>query len=230
MPISSSSPRFEWLWPNDIENNTAIVSSSVRSLMVLDYTCITGHYCNVPFTFPTPTSTTEYIFYVNDPLLDPPNREQYTIIQVNLIDTPFITGCNDPCADLATSTNPLDLDNFKCGVRESFCWLFNPPTSTVNIFDKGVEEIKGSFPFSLYFSIAEGVEEGLSSTTDSMAGTIGIPMYNAASSSFYILPVVSSTSLPALIGSTNSNNFRLTFVYLFWILGATYIIFRLIKR
>jgi hypothetical protein len=112
------------------------------------------------------------------------------------------------------------------------CWLIEPKESVSTVFNQNVDTIKGKFPFSLYFDLASSTKAVFSTSTATTTGVFSLPMYGKNGSTtdhFYMITVLSSSSMPNAIGSSNAIIFRNTLKYLFWILGAIYIIFRLQK-
>lgn len=134
------------------------------------------------------------------------------------------------CDSIATSTGSI-LDDIRygieCAARKTVYWLFIPNKESISGFVNNAAELKKVVPFNLYFDLADKAGAAIASTTTSGNDTFGIPFVNA-SGSIYILPVISSTSMPRAIGQTNTNTFRMTIGYLMWTglaIGIFFIIF-----
>ena len=221
---SSSSPRFVWWWPNSL--GTAIVSSTVQA-----YIKVWDDGTNprqIMFPFPLATSTTEYVLEINDPEM--PVRINYFVIDLNVLDKETTTFCDDPCYEVATSTI---FGSINCGFRQFGCWLFVPDDEVFTGYNSSINNLKKHFPFSVFYGITGAFKDNIDLVQDTRTGVFSIPMYGNVSSSptstFYMMKVLDASSTENAIGKENANMFRNTFVYLFYILGAIYIIFRIWK-
>jgi hypothetical protein len=134
--------------------------------------------------------------------------------------------CEDPCQGMATSTIG---DTIACGFKKSGCWLVLPSNKTKEKFKESTEKLKSAFPFSLFFSSLNDLKTAISTSTDDRSGVLAVPMYDRDTHSYYMITVMSSSSMPNAIGQTNSDLYRNTLIWVFWIVGLFYIIFRLIK-
>lgn len=127
------------------------------------------------------------------------------------------------CAGIATTTSMTDihfLGDFECAIKKAGAWAFYPDCNALNEFTASYAELKKAFPFNAYFGLTDvltGVASSTASTTTS--GTFKVPFIHA-SGTFYMLPVMSSTSLPNLIGGTNYNLFRNSISWILWLAGA----------
>jgi len=144
--------------------------------------------------------------------------------------------CSNLCSDLVATTSTAwwqfwnwNTDNLggtiMCSGRYLICWGFQPHTFTKNLFNDTYEQFKTVFPFNAFFDIASSTENAINSVSSSTNQTFGLPMirYGSGSTSFYILPLVNSTTLSNTIGSTNANIFRTTIGYLMYSGTATII-------
>lgn len=135
------------------------------------------------------------------------------------------------CDDVATSSGEF-WDDFRfgieCGFRKIVYWVIYPSDKSVNNLSKGYANLKKQFPFSAYFGITDTINESIASTTVNSNGTFNIPFINATGS-YYMLPVLSSTSMPNLIGESNTNLFRYSITWFMWLCSAV-LIFITIKK
>ena len=96
---------------------------------------------------------------------------------------------------------------FYQGVCEAFCFLFVPTDYGLTSFQNNYDNLKQTFPFNTYFQLTTAVQGGLNDANLNTTTTIGVPMVRKVSGAaqFYILPVLSSSSMPNAIGGTNAN-------------------------
>lgn len=135
------------------------------------------------------------------------------------------------CDDVATSSGEF-WDDFRfgieCGFRKIVYWVIYPSDKSVNNLSKGYANLKKQFPFSAYFGITDTINESIASTTVNSNGTFNIP-FITATGSYYMLPVLSSSSMPNLIGESNTNLFRYSITWFMWLCAAV-LIFITIKK
>lgn len=135
---------------------------------------------------------------------------------------PYFTSIDhiaDPCSGVDTETITGQIE---CAFRNFIDWAITPNDTTIAEFQDNFGRIKNAFPFNAFFDLTTIISTSLSATTTT-TDTIGIPFIDE-SGNYYILPVLSSSSLPNLIGGTNAILFRSTIGWIFWILVA-FIIF-----
>jgi hypothetical protein len=151
-------------------------------------------------------STSEYCLYIEE-------------------QTPDFDMCVDPCADMGEGLG----NDVACGLRQAGCWFITPDPQAFNYLRRSFENLKKQFPFNLYFSLTDKIQEGLAtSTIDDRSGSVGVVMYDG--SDFYIQPVLSSSTMVNFFGEEKTNNFRTVAGYIMWACAAGYIIFRITKR
>jgi hypothetical protein len=132
-----------------------------------------------------------------------------------------LTECND--------TDPLDFYNsIICGLKKFSTWAICPPQWSINSLSNSYNDLKRSFPFNAFFDLTDTVSNAIATTTTNMNGTFSIP-FATATGTFYMLPVISSSSMPSAIGQSNTTMIRNTITYIFWAL-AGFIIFITIKK
>lgn len=145
------------------------------------------------------------------------------------------TWCENLCSDLvltqATTTpvwgvpipwlEPHFLNDGFCAIRYGACYLFWPDSDEVNALWSSAQNFETVFPFSAYFSLASTTSSVLATSTN-LNGSFSIPFLRktATSSQVYMLPVLSSSSMPNLIGQDNTATFRLTMGWLIWLITA----------
>ena len=131
----------------------------------------------------------------------------------------------DICEGIATSTLMGDLE---CIVKKSIAWAFYPSEKSLQALKDAYEKVQTVFPFSVYFDITGAIDDAIATTTTTTTGVIKMPMITATGT-YYMLPVLSSSSLPNLIGGTNANLFRNSLSWILWILTG-YLIFVIINK
>lgn len=124
------------------------------------------------------------------------------------------------CGDVATSTGTILSDirfALECGVRASFYWLFTPDQSVTQKITDNFSDLKIRFPFSAYFELTDEIESSFASSTIAQNG-FSVPFIRKTSTSteFFMIPVMSSSSLPNAIGEDNAKMFRDLFTIIIW--------------
>lgn len=108
----------------------------------------------------------------------------------------------------------IDTDSFfggiECGFKKVIAWAFYPSSGTVKDFEDRATNLKNDFPFNTLFGITGGIRSAIASTSLENSG-FSIPMIKGSpgSSSYYMLPVLASTSVNKLIGNDNAQKWRL---------------------
>lgn len=122
------------------------------------------------------------------------------------------------CDTIATSTGSF-LDDIRysleCGFRRLTIWAFQPDPAAIEYFNKSNNQLKGSFPFNLVFSLTGQIQKTIAQNATSSNQTIGVPFVSATGTPI-ILPVLSSSSMANAIGSSNATLIRTTLNYLIW--------------
>lgn len=144
----------------------------------------------------------------------------------------FVIGDPAPIVTLSTTSvcKNDDLDSisgqFTCALKMAFAWLVYPSQDSIDSLKTSGQEIKESFPFTVYFQLTDTVSETISSTTLNTNGSIGIPMINKQGD-IYVAPILSSSSLPNAVGATNANLIRNTISWLIWLALALLLFFEI---
>lgn len=124
------------------------------------------------------------------------------------------------CDGIATGT----VGNLECGASTAFAYaghfLFYPSCDSLNVFNDFYGTFKKAFPYNAYYQIIDSVNQAIATTSVKTSGVISIPFIHATNSNFYMLPIVNSSSLPNLIGATNTAMFRTGVTWLMWIFAA----------
>lgn len=127
--------------------------------------------------------------------------------------------CSGLCVDLDPSlTNPVDY--LVCAGRRIFCYAFIPDPRVLNDTQNIYADLKLTFPFNTYYQLASTTNFVFSNTATSSNDTFGIPFIRktgATTTEYYILPILSSSSVPNLIGQTNSTLLRNSLGYFLWV-------------
>jgi hypothetical protein len=129
------------------------------------------------------------------------------------------------CGNIATSTT---FGAIECGLMKALygagVLLFTPSFDTLQNFRASYELFKGCFPFNTFFQLTNTITGVASSTASSTAGTIKIPFIHT-NGTYYMMPVMSSTTLSNWIGVSNYNLFRTTIGYFFWLVAVAIVFF-----
>jgi len=114
----------------------------------------------------------------------------------------------DICEGIATTTISGAIE---CGFRKMISWAIVPEKTTLTKFQESYAALKNSFPFNVFYDLTEIINTALTATTTA-EDIIGIPFIRQTEggSEYYMLPVLSSSSMPNLIGQENTNLFRKT--------------------
>lgn len=137
------------------------------------------------------------------------------------------------CDSISTSTGSL-LDDTRyateCGLRKLSLWAFSPSPEALTNFTNNYSLLKRAFPFNIFFDLTDTVKIALSSTTLSQTDNFGIPFIRkkGQSTEYYILPIISSSSIASAIGVNNAFTFRLTLGYCMYLITAGAIFFIII--
>lgn len=153
---------------------------------------------------------------------------------------PPLPECVDKVFDGSTVCDIYDLEaltgqilcGFTYGTGQTLFWLFNPSCSSLDYIISGYNNFKGAFPFNAYYDLVDALDVAINSVATSSTSTIGIPFIDkdaTSSNKFYILPVISSSSIDNAIGTENANVFRTTIGYLIWIIVA-WIVYLIISK
>jgi len=122
-----------------------------------------------------------------------------------------------------------------CGLKKVGVWSVNtlivPGCGAINYFSSNYNTFKKSFPFNAYFDFANTVNTAINTATSSTSTTqvFGIPFVNKGTTSFSILPIISSSTMTNAIGSSNNTLYRTTIGFLIWIFTALLIYFTVRK-
>jgi hypothetical protein len=136
--------------------------------------------------------------------------------------------CGDICQNIpATSTT---WTNIACIAEIMGCYLIQPSSSSLSFILDNFNVLKTKFPANLFFSITDSIEAGMAATGTKYS-YFGIPMWSTTTPHhFFIIPIITSSSVPNTIGQTNSEVLKLSLIYAFYGLVAFYIILRLKKK
>lgn len=133
--------------------------------------------------------------------------------------------CEDPCAGMEDG---LGNDIF-CGFKQAGCWFVEPDPNAFKQLKKNYLSLQKEFPFNLYFSLAQSIEGGLStSTIDNRAGGFGFVMFDGEQ--FYVEEAINSSTISNFFGEEKENDFRVVSAYIMWGVACIYIIFRIKRR
>lgn len=145
----------------------------------------------------------------------------------------FLSPCadyfsGDICAGIATSSSITDLHLFgdmECGFKKAGLWAFCPSQSSVQGIYLAYQDFKTVFPFNAFFGVTDAISSAIATTTPTDS-SFSIP-FPTATGTISMLPIISTSSIPNLIGADNNSLFRLTIGWIFWILAAILIFLQL---
>lgn len=149
------------------------------------------------------------------------------------------TVCQPPQFDYSHMCDGLDPGSLigqmtcslKVGITFSAVNMFTPDCDSLTAFTDNYNKFKKSFPFNTYFNLTDSINTAIDtgSSSTSTPGVFSIPFIHKASSTYYMLPVMSSSSMSNAIGSSNVNIYLTTLGYIYWILGAVAVYFTVRK-
>jgi hypothetical protein len=116
------------------------------------------------------------------------------------------------CDGIATSTI---MGGIECGFKRVIYWAFYPSNNALLSLQSSITNVKNSFPFNAFFDLTDTIDDAIGTSTPNMAGTIDLPFING-SGDYIMLPVIASSSLSNLIGSTNATLFRNSITWFLW--------------
>lgn len=129
------------------------------------------------------------------------------------------------CGTIATSTF---FGGVECAGRKLIYYSFTPNDFAKESLTKSINTFKNQFPFSVYFQLTDTVTNTIASTTLSNNDTIDVVMIDK-DKNIITMPVLSSTSMPNLIGQDNTNLIRNTIGWFIW-LGVAFLIFLTFRK
>lgn len=131
--------------------------------------------------------------------------------------------------ELATSTDPMALS---CVIKWSLVntthRVFYPSCEALNSISDNYYSFKRSFPFNTFYDLTDSITKAINSAenaTSSNSFSIPFIKQTATSSEYYMLPVMSSTTISNTIGKTNYGTFRTTIGYIWWLIIAVIVYF-----
>jgi hypothetical protein len=157
--------------------------------------------------------------------------------EVNTVDPlvcqPPIFNLTNVCIDDDTGA---ELGRMACAIKTAFVYsasaLFDPSCNSFNSISKNYEDFKESFPFNVYFELADtmtsAIDIATSSTSTTAAFRVPLIRKTATSTEYYMASGISSTSVSNTIGTSNYSVFYQTVGFIYWILLAfvSYLVLR----
>lgn len=89
--------------------------------------------------------------------------------------------CAYPCNGLVTSTNPLDLANFECGLRRFGCFMVKPTPDSISYVLGQFYGLTANFPLAPFTKAYDDFSTIASGTQAFAPGTISLPIYSTSS-------------------------------------------------
>ena len=128
--------------------------------------------------------------------------------------------------------NGIDTTTFfggvECGFKKVIAWSFTPNSGTIDNLKSSYTNLQGAFPFTVFFKLTNTISGAISSTTLSRNGTFDVVMINKQKQ-LITVPVLSSSSMPKLIGQINTDLIRNTISWFMW-LAIAFLIFLQFKN
>jgi hypothetical protein len=128
------------------------------------------------------------------------------------------------CAGNATST--AWWSGAECAAKMAGCWLFAPTPNSLLYIGDNASTLHRVVPFAYFYNITDSITAAFSASTfaTSSNNKIGIPMWSSRTQSYYIIPVITSSSVANTIGSANATIFRNIQAGIIWGLCALIIL------
>lgn len=140
---------------------------------------------------------------------------------------PIYQNLNFSAADVCYNDDLSSITGqFSCAFKTAMAWCFYPSQASLDTLNSNSQGLKNAFPFNVYFQLTTTVTNTIASTTMDKNGTIGVPMIRT-DRTIYVLPVLSSSSMPNLIGQTNTTLIRNSLIWIMWLLVAVAIFFEI---
>lgn len=149
--------------------------------------------------------------------------------------------CEMPSYDIANICAGIDtsgtLGYVQCSIKYAIVasaqFLFFPSCSALNDITNNYNGFKHTFPFNTYFDFADSINTAIDTaiSTTTVASSISVPFIRqtATSSEFYMLPVMSSTTVSNTIGTENYNTLRMTLGFVWWLICGA-IVFLIVTK
>jgi len=99
-------------------------------------------------------------------------------------DPQYLGYCAYPCAGIETSTNPLDFDNLNCSLRKFGCWLTVIDPAALQSLAGNWNVFLHRFPLAPITNMVDNLTIAATGTQAIAAGTIGLPVWSATTSSY----------------------------------------------
>lgn len=151
-----------------------------------------------------------------------------------------LPACLPPSYDITTICEGIDtsgtLGYVQCSIKYALVsasqFMFYPSCSSLYDITNNYDKFKHSFPFNTYFDLTSSISKAIdTSLSTSTTQSLSIPFIRktATSSEYYMLPVISSTTITNTIGTTNYNTLKLTFGFIWWVISAV-IVFLIVTK
>jgi hypothetical protein len=128
---------------------------------------------------------------------------------LSLLMDKYNTYCGIPCYGIATSTNPLDLNNFNCGLRQFGCWLTVVDKNTVNTFGTKWQAMIRRFPLAPITKLIDDLALVATGTQAMTSGNIKLPEWSTSSRQYIAVNYdIGSTSFEHSYGGIKWRRFE----------------------
>lgn len=126
------------------------------------------------------------------------------------------------CIGVATSTI---MGAIECAFKKISAWILYPTQASVNKLYYTYQDLRASFPFNAFFELTDALDAAIATTTLTITDNLSIPMITATGT-FYMLPVIGSSTISNFIGQNNATLFRNSIAWILWLVAAFMIFFQ----
>jgi hypothetical protein len=92
--------------------------------------------------------------------------------------------CTYPCAGLATSSSPLDFDNFLCGMRKFGCWAIMPTPTSISYVMGQFNGLTANFPMAPFTKLYDDLTLVSTGTQTVAPGNIEVPYWSTSTQQY----------------------------------------------
>lgn len=193
-------------------------------------------------TIPNPTIETSkrYQFYSVIPGVSTIKSRVFSVIWWYSPAPAYV--CEPPVFDFTHTCDGIDTSGDFCGLGCMLCAMkkstiitgvtfFTPSCDSLGYFTTNYNAFKKSFPFNTFYQLTDSIQTAINTATSSTSTpqNFSIPFIHKASTTFYMLPVMSSSTMTNAIGASNTSLFRTTMSALMWLFAAVIIYFTVRK-
>jgi len=213
-----------WWIGGAVERTLVYRFGSSSTYYIADFSSSTTATINVPSSTPYGFVNMQYLLSIGDTLVAATGSVMIQIVAggdcISYDPETYAAYCAQPCAGLATSTNPLDLDNFACGLREFGCWLTIIDQSALMRLSSQWTNALHKFPLAPITRMQEDLTLMATGTQAIAAGTVSVPLWSTSTHTYvgHTATLYTATTTAALV------KFRRFARILIWSIAAAAIV------